>query len=172
MRPGNVKRKFISLLSSWKDAEEGGYAIVGSPETVRQKLREGIKAAGCGILQGIFQVGSMPHEMAMKNMELFAKEVMPAIRAEFPLIGEREARARRTWPALCVGRWTSRARAAPRRCCACGCDATALPTRRPRLARLVSRLSSRAAVLPSETADADSVARAACLYSNNKGSAT
>jgi hypothetical protein len=29
-------------------------------------------------------VGSMPHEMAMKNMELFAKEVMPAIRAEFP----------------------------------------------------------------------------------------
>jgi alkanesulfonate monooxygenase SsuD/methylene tetrahydromethanopterin reductase-like flavin-dependent oxidoreductase (luciferase family) len=84
MRPGNVKRKFISLLSSWQEAEEGGYAIVGSPETVRQKLREGIKAAGCGILQGIFQVGSMPHEMAMKNMELFAKEVMPAIRAEFP----------------------------------------------------------------------------------------
>jgi alkanesulfonate monooxygenase SsuD/methylene tetrahydromethanopterin reductase-like flavin-dependent oxidoreductase (luciferase family) len=84
MRPGNVKRKFISLLSSWTEAEEGGYAIVGSPETVRQKLREGIKAAGCGILQGIFQVGSMPHEMAMKNMELFATEVMPAIRAEFP----------------------------------------------------------------------------------------
>jgi alkanesulfonate monooxygenase SsuD/methylene tetrahydromethanopterin reductase-like flavin-dependent oxidoreductase (luciferase family) len=84
MRPGNVKRKFISLLSSWQEAEEGGYAIVGSPETVRQKLREGIKAAGCGILQGIFQVGSMPHEMAMKNMELFAKEVMPSMRAEFP----------------------------------------------------------------------------------------
>jgi hypothetical protein len=29
-------------------------------------------------------VGSMPHEMALKNMELFAKEVMPVIRAEFP----------------------------------------------------------------------------------------
>jgi hypothetical protein len=29
-------------------------------------------------------VGSMPHEMAMKNMELFATEVMPALRAEFP----------------------------------------------------------------------------------------
>ena len=76
----------ISLLSSWKEAEEGGYAIVGSPETMRQKLREGIKAAGCGILQGIFQVGSMPHEMAIKNMELFATEVMPALRAEFPVI--------------------------------------------------------------------------------------
>ena len=84
LRPGHAKRKFISLLSSWKEAEEGGYAIVGSPETVRQKMREGIKAAGCGIIQGIFQVGSMPHELAMKNMELFAREVMPALRAEFP----------------------------------------------------------------------------------------
>jgi alkanesulfonate monooxygenase SsuD/methylene tetrahydromethanopterin reductase-like flavin-dependent oxidoreductase (luciferase family) len=83
MRPGNVKRKFISLLESWSEAEEGGYAIVGSPETVRQKLREGIKQAGCGIIQGIFQVGSLSHEHTLKNMTLFAREVMPALRAEF-----------------------------------------------------------------------------------------
>src|SRR4029077_12633693 len=56
LRPSHVKRKFISLLSSWQEAEEWTYAIVGSAETVRQKLREGIKAAGCGIIQGIFQV--------------------------------------------------------------------------------------------------------------------
>ena len=55
MRPGNVMRKFISLLSLWSEAAEGGYAIVGSPETVRQEFREGIKAAGRGTLQGIFQ---------------------------------------------------------------------------------------------------------------------
>jgi alkanesulfonate monooxygenase SsuD/methylene tetrahydromethanopterin reductase-like flavin-dependent oxidoreductase (luciferase family) len=60
LRPGHAKRRFISLLTSSKEAEDGLYAIVGSPETVRQKLREGIKAAGCGIIQGIFQVGSMP----------------------------------------------------------------------------------------------------------------
>jgi pimeloyl-ACP methyl ester carboxylesterase len=35
-------------------------------------------------VQGIFQVGSMPHDLTMKNMELFAREVMPALRAEFP----------------------------------------------------------------------------------------
>jgi hypothetical protein len=29
-------------------------------------------------------VGSMPHDLAMKNMELFAREVMPPLRAEFP----------------------------------------------------------------------------------------
>ena len=84
LRPGHAKRKFISLLSSWQEAEDGGYAIVGSPATVRQKLAEGIKQAGCGILQGIFQVGSMPHDMTMKSMARFAREVMPALRAEFP----------------------------------------------------------------------------------------
>jgi alkanesulfonate monooxygenase SsuD/methylene tetrahydromethanopterin reductase-like flavin-dependent oxidoreductase (luciferase family) len=83
LRPGHARRTFISLLSSWKEAEDGLYAVVGSPETVRQKLREGIKAAGCGIIQGIFQVGSLPHDLTMKNMELFAREVMPALRAEF-----------------------------------------------------------------------------------------
>jgi len=83
LRPGHARRKFISLLSSWKEAEDGLYAIVGSPETVRQKMREGIEAAGCGIIQGIFQVGSLPHALAMKNMTLFAREVMPALRAEF-----------------------------------------------------------------------------------------
>ena len=51
---------------------------------MRQKLHEGIKAAGCGIIQGIFQVGSMPHAMAMANMERFARDVVPALRAEFP----------------------------------------------------------------------------------------
>lgn len=77
-------RRFITALTRWEEVEAGLYAVVGSPATVRDKLREGIKAAGCGILQGIFQVGSLPHELALKNMELFAREVMPALRAEFP----------------------------------------------------------------------------------------
>jgi hypothetical protein len=29
------------------------------------------------------QVGTMPHAQAMENMTLFAREVMPALRAEF-----------------------------------------------------------------------------------------
>jgi hypothetical protein len=47
-------------------------------------MREVLKQTGCGIVQGIFQVGSMPHELAQKNMTMFAREVMPALRAEFP----------------------------------------------------------------------------------------
>jgi hypothetical protein len=51
---------------------------------VLDRMREVLKQTGCGIVQGIFQVGSMPHELATKNMTLFAREVMPALRAEFP----------------------------------------------------------------------------------------
>jgi alkanesulfonate monooxygenase SsuD/methylene tetrahydromethanopterin reductase-like flavin-dependent oxidoreductase (luciferase family) len=84
LRVSGPRRKFINALSSWDEADEGLYAVVGSPATVRDKMREAIKQVGCGIVQGIFQVGSLPHELALKNMELFAREVMPALRAEFP----------------------------------------------------------------------------------------
>ena len=83
MRVAGPKRKFVTALTSWSEVEEGMYAVVGSAATVRDRMREVLKETGCGIVQGIFQVGSMPHEMALKNMTLFAREVMPALRAEF-----------------------------------------------------------------------------------------
>ena len=83
LAPSHRKRKFISLVSSWKEAEDGLYAIVGSPETVRQKMREGIKAAGCRHHPGHLPGGKPAARADMANMELFAREVMPALRAEF-----------------------------------------------------------------------------------------
>jgi alkanesulfonate monooxygenase SsuD/methylene tetrahydromethanopterin reductase-like flavin-dependent oxidoreductase (luciferase family) len=84
MRVAGPKRKFVTALTSWSEVEEGLYAVVGSAATVRDRMREVLKETGCGIVQGIFQVGSMPHELATRNMALFAREVMPALRAEFP----------------------------------------------------------------------------------------
>ena len=84
LRVAGPKRKFVTALTSWREVEEGLYAVVGSPATVRDRMREALKQAGCGIVQGIFQVGSLPHELALKNMTLFARDVMPALRAEFP----------------------------------------------------------------------------------------
>ena len=60
------------------------YAVVGKPRHRPRPHARGPEADGCGIVQGIFQVGSMPHELATKNMTMFAREVMPALRAEFP----------------------------------------------------------------------------------------
>ena len=84
LRVAGPKRKFVTALTSWREVEEGLYAVVGSAATVRDRMREALKQAGCGIVQGIFQVGSLPHELALKNMTLFARDVMPALRAEFP----------------------------------------------------------------------------------------
>jgi len=83
MRVAGPKRKFVTALTSWQEVEEGLYAVVGSPATVLERMRGVLKETGCGIVQGIFQVGSMPHELALKNMTLFAREVMPKLRAEF-----------------------------------------------------------------------------------------
>ena len=58
------------------------YIIVGSPETVKNRLGEYCDAVGAG---GFLAVGSsygpMPNWMVTKNMQIFSEEVMPAFRA-------------------------------------------------------------------------------------------
>jgi alkanesulfonate monooxygenase SsuD/methylene tetrahydromethanopterin reductase-like flavin-dependent oxidoreductase (luciferase family) len=73
--------KFLSTVETRKQVEDGCYAIVGSPETVKQKLLENGKKLGVGNLLGLFQLGTLPADLTRKNMQLFAKEVMPALQA-------------------------------------------------------------------------------------------
>lgn len=54
-----------------------GQALIGTPEQVGERLLRNMERAGAGIFMGAFQVGDMPHIKVMKNLELFAKEVMP-----------------------------------------------------------------------------------------------
>lgn len=75
---------FMLNLETWAQVEEGAYAIVGSPETVRDKLVEYLGRLGTGNLLGLFQLGSLPHELTEKNLALFAEQVMPKLREEFP----------------------------------------------------------------------------------------
>jgi alkanesulfonate monooxygenase SsuD/methylene tetrahydromethanopterin reductase-like flavin-dependent oxidoreductase (luciferase family) len=62
---------------SYDELLEGGYAVVGSPETVRKKIAEWQEMLGFGIFIPLLQIGDMPHYRTVKNMELFATEVMP-----------------------------------------------------------------------------------------------
>ncbi|MBX5491875.1 MAG: LLM class flavin-dependent oxidoreductase [Chloroflexi bacterium] len=57
-----------------------GYIIAGSPETVRQRLTEAQKEIGYGLLVPFLQFGSLPADLTRRNTELFAREVMPALR--------------------------------------------------------------------------------------------
>jgi alkanesulfonate monooxygenase SsuD/methylene tetrahydromethanopterin reductase-like flavin-dependent oxidoreductase (luciferase family) len=75
---------FITNVKSWEEAIAGRFAIVGSPETVAESLSEAIGRIGAGNLLGLFQLGSLGPEATRQSMGLFASEVMPRLRAEFP----------------------------------------------------------------------------------------
>ena len=51
--------------------------LVGSPQTVRQKLAEYQKDLGVGVVLTGCQTGTLSHELTRKSMAMLAKEVLP-----------------------------------------------------------------------------------------------
>jgi alkanesulfonate monooxygenase SsuD/methylene tetrahydromethanopterin reductase-like flavin-dependent oxidoreductase (luciferase family) len=62
---------------------EDGKGIAGSPATVTAFLREHLGAIGATYLVGQFAFGELTLEETLRSIELFAREVMPALRQEF-----------------------------------------------------------------------------------------
>ena len=77
-------KTFISRVENWDDVEAGCFALVGSPETVAEKLIEHAKEIGCGNLLGLFQLGNMGHEKALANAQAYAEAVMPKVNQAIP----------------------------------------------------------------------------------------
>ena len=67
---------------SYEDLLGQGYAVVGSPATVRARLDELADELGFGLVNALLHIGDMPHDRTIRNMELFAREVMPHFRAQ------------------------------------------------------------------------------------------
>ena len=65
-----------------RELNEKGMILVGSPSTVRERLADCQEQTGMGLLVVLLHFGSMPKEMTLENIDLFAKEVMPHFRAE------------------------------------------------------------------------------------------
>jgi alkanesulfonate monooxygenase SsuD/methylene tetrahydromethanopterin reductase-like flavin-dependent oxidoreductase (luciferase family) len=57
-----------------------GTVVVGSPRTVLEKIKRVRDQTGFEILVTLLQFGVMPDTLALRNMELFASEVMPKLR--------------------------------------------------------------------------------------------
>lgn len=53
--------------------------IAGTPEQVTRELKAVIRESGMNYLLCVFSFGSLPPAMAMRSLELFAREVMPII---------------------------------------------------------------------------------------------
>jgi len=64
----------------YRDFVEEGFVIAGSPATVRDRLLEACRELRIGNLMVLLHIGSMPHDLTLKNIELFCREVLPYLR--------------------------------------------------------------------------------------------
>ncbi|MBF6567293.1 MAG: LLM class flavin-dependent oxidoreductase [Candidatus Binataceae bacterium] len=87
--------RMIGEMKNWKfgDFVDRGFVIAGSPATVRDRLMEAVKSLRVGNLMVLLHIGSMPHDLTIRNIELFSREVMPHFRTVWD--GEWE---NRWWP--------------------------------------------------------------------------
>lgn len=53
--------------------------FVGDPDHVIREIRAHVRELGAGAIMDPFQFGSPLHRLATKNIELFAKAVLPAL---------------------------------------------------------------------------------------------
>jgi alkanesulfonate monooxygenase SsuD/methylene tetrahydromethanopterin reductase-like flavin-dependent oxidoreductase (luciferase family) len=76
----SLDRKPFSALS-YAELLADGYAVVGSPATVAARLAEmHEQLGGYGQLIGLFAIGPATREQTRRSTELFAAEVIPALR--------------------------------------------------------------------------------------------
>jgi alkanesulfonate monooxygenase SsuD/methylene tetrahydromethanopterin reductase-like flavin-dependent oxidoreductase (luciferase family) len=66
---------------TFEELNEQGLVIFGSPSTVRDRLLAYQREMQFEKLVGLLHFGTLPHDLTMKNIELFGREVMPQLRA-------------------------------------------------------------------------------------------
>ncbi len=76
--------KVTGKTTTIEDLVKSGVVIIGSAETVRQKLAEYQDLAGFNTSLTKTQFGTMPNEMARANMTAIAEEILPAFRDRLP----------------------------------------------------------------------------------------
>jgi alkanesulfonate monooxygenase SsuD/methylene tetrahydromethanopterin reductase-like flavin-dependent oxidoreductase (luciferase family) len=77
-------------VENWDELEASQSIIVGSPDTVYQRIWKLIERAKVGNLLIQFHIGNMPKELALKSMTLFAEHVAPRLRENSLKFFERE----------------------------------------------------------------------------------
>jgi alkanesulfonate monooxygenase SsuD/methylene tetrahydromethanopterin reductase-like flavin-dependent oxidoreductase (luciferase family) len=73
-----LARVFEGMGSSYDFWIDNGLALVGSPDTVIQKLKEQRELIGYDIFCANHRFGPLPAEKSLKSMRLFGEEVIPA----------------------------------------------------------------------------------------------
>jgi hypothetical protein len=63
---------------------DGGRGIAGSPASVTAALRTQLTESGANYCVGQFAFGDMGADEALRSIDLFVREVMPAVREAIP----------------------------------------------------------------------------------------
>jgi alkanesulfonate monooxygenase SsuD/methylene tetrahydromethanopterin reductase-like flavin-dependent oxidoreductase (luciferase family) len=69
----------VDALFDWESAVQASSVVCGSPATVRAAVARLVETTGCNYVIGSFAWGSLSHAQSMRSLDLFAREVMPAI---------------------------------------------------------------------------------------------
>jgi alkanesulfonate monooxygenase SsuD/methylene tetrahydromethanopterin reductase-like flavin-dependent oxidoreductase (luciferase family) len=75
------KRAIMGAGRNVENLNAQGVIIVGSPDTVRRRIAEAHHELGFSTFMTLLQFGSLSHDMTIRNTELFAREVLPALQA-------------------------------------------------------------------------------------------
>ena len=78
VRRGNPER--YADRRNFDHEMDRGSILVGSPTTVRNTLADMLERSGANYIAGCFSFGSLSLEQTLSSVELFAAEVMPALR--------------------------------------------------------------------------------------------
>ena len=90
-------RRAADGLPTWEEMVEMGYVVVGSPDTVREKLDDVARDLRVGHLMILLQFGNMHPDLVRYNTELFAEKVAPGLRTVWDGYDDR------WWPVACGG---------------------------------------------------------------------
>jgi alkanesulfonate monooxygenase SsuD/methylene tetrahydromethanopterin reductase-like flavin-dependent oxidoreductase (luciferase family) len=93
--PGDFGLAAEMKQASFAQLAETRAVIAGSPATVRDQIVEFAKEFRIGNLLVMLQMGGMPHELTLKNVHLFAEEVLPGLRE----VWEGDGWENEWWPA-------------------------------------------------------------------------
>lgn len=76
--PGDFGLYHRMRTATFRDLVDAGVVVVGSPpDTVAEQLLDFCREYGIGNLHAMLGFGSLPRHLVMKNIQLFAEEVLP-----------------------------------------------------------------------------------------------
>jgi alkanesulfonate monooxygenase SsuD/methylene tetrahydromethanopterin reductase-like flavin-dependent oxidoreductase (luciferase family) len=69
----------VDGLFAWEPATEHETMLFGSPSRIREQIARLVETSGCNYVVCSFAWGTLPHDQALRSLQLFAREVMPAL---------------------------------------------------------------------------------------------